>query len=276
MWDKQQQRVTRIYGAAQDITKRKEAEQLERNIQQLKASFQKEQATNELIQRVISMLSHDLRTPLAAISSSRDLLRHYYDRLSEEKRKERLDTIERQIQYALQILEDTVHIARGNLSEKQFNPIPINIAALCQISVDEIRVAQSETHNIQFINVGNIEIAQVDEVLVNRILVNLLSNAIKYLPEDGEIRLELDLKGEWLIFRVIDQGMGIKDADLPQIFDPFYRSEDVNAIKGTGLGLSIVQDCVERHHGRIYVESTWGEGSTFVVELPTQVDNPTT
>jgi signal transduction histidine kinase len=89
-------------------------------------------------------------------------------------------------------------------------------------------------------------------------------------------RLELDLKGEWLIFRVIDQGMGIKDADLPQIFDPFYRSEDVNAIKGTGLGLSIVQDCVERHHGRIYVESTWGEGSTFVVELPTQVDNPTT
>jgi signal transduction histidine kinase len=70
------------------------------------------------------------------------------------------------------------------------------------------------------------------------------------------------------VLRVIDQGLGMREADLPHIFDPFFRADMATGIGGTGLGLSIVRDCVDRHQGQIYVESTPGQGSTFTVELP--------
>lgn len=257
-----------LYAAAQDITERQQAEQLKLDIERLKASFQKEQARNGLIQRVISMLSHDLRTPLAVIASSRDMLDRYYDRLSEEKRREKLDTIGRQIQFALEMLQDTVNMARGNLSERDFHPVPINLAMLCEVSVQEIQIARRKNHSVRFVNVGEVETELVDEVLVSRILLNLLSNALKYSPDGGEIRLELDRRDEWIVLRVIDNGMGINEVDLPQLFELFYRANEVQHIEGTGLGLSIVKDCVERHHGHIHVESQPGQGSIFTVELP--------
>ena len=244
-----------------DVTGRIEAERL-------KAQFQKEQLNNELVQRVIAMLSHDLRTSLAVIATSRDMLSHYSDRMSEEQRQEKLDRIGHQIQFALGILEDTVHTARGNLNEQQFNPTEINVATLCQVSIDELRFTQDQDYALYFINVGNVETVQIDEVLVSRILLNLLSNALKYSPDGGEIRLELDHNNEWIILRVIDQGMGIHADDLPHIFEPFYRSEAAHPMQGTGLGLNIVKDCVDRHQGRVYVESVVGQGSTFTVELP--------
>ena len=259
---------TIILSVTRDITERKQAEELAQEVERLKASFQKEQAQNELIQRIISMLSHDLRNPLAVIASSRDMLDRYYDRLSDEKRREKLDMIGRQVQFALDMLQDTVDMARGNLSEREFRPVQVNLAALCQISVQEIQVASRNDHVVRFINLGDVETVPIDEVLVSRILLNLLSNAIKYSPVGGEVRLELDRQNGHIVLRVRDQGMGIDEADLPRLFEPFYRAKAARQIEGTGLGLSIVKDCVERQRGRVHVESALGAGSTFTVELP--------
>lgn len=247
-----------------DVTERIEVERL-------KTRFQKEQVNNILIQRVISMLSHDLRTPLAIIESSRNLLSRYADRMSDEKRQEKLDTIGRQAQFALDILEDTVNVARGNLSDREFHPAPVNLAMLCQVSVQEIQSAHQNTHRIHFVNPDNIEIVPIDEVLVSRILLNLISNAIKYSPQGEDIRLELERRDEWIVLHVVDRGMGISQDDLPHIFDPFYRADAAQSVVGSGLGLSIVKDCVERHRGRIHVESVRCEGSTFSVELPVEI-----
>jgi len=236
--------------------------------QRLKTQFQQEQERNAFIQRIISMLSHDLRTPLAVIASSRDLLDRYHDRLSAEKRQEKLDTIGRQVQFATELLEDTIHMARSPLTAREFEPRPVNLATLCQVSVDEVRSVHHSNHSINCINLGHVETVSVDEVLVSRILINLLSNAIKYSPGGGEIRLELGHNDGWVILRVIDQGMGISQDDLPHIFDPLFRSDTVTGINGTGLGLSIVKDCVDRHQGRIHVESELGQRSAFTVELP--------
>jgi PAS domain S-box-containing protein len=256
-----------------DVTERKQAEAIALENERLKTQFHKEQDQNELMQRMISMLSHDLRTPLAIIASSRDLLDRYYDRLSEEKRREKLEAIGRQIQFALEILQDTVNMARGNLSNRDFRPAPTNLAMLCQVSVQELQVARHDNRSIHFSNPGDVGTVSIDEVLVSRILLNLLSNALKYSPEGGEIHLELDQRDEWIVLRVIDEGSGINDIDLPHLFEPFYRAKEVDHIEGTGLGLSIVNDCVERHRGRIRVESIPGRGSTFTVELPTvQID----
>ena len=259
-----------MMGSFNDVTRQKQAEAFALENERLKVRFQKEHAQNTLIQQMISMLSHDLRSQLAVIASSRDMLDHYFDRLSEEGRRDRLETIGRQVKYALQMLDDTVQMARGNLNEREFDPGSVNLAMLCQVSLDEIRLAQQGHHTLHFINRGGIEIAYIDEVLVSRILLNLLSNALKYSPGGGEIRLELDSQEGWIVLEVIDQGMGISDHDLPYIFDPFYRAQTASGISGTGLGLSIVKDCVTRHGGQIVVESAPGQGCTFRVLLPAQ------
>jgi len=246
-----------------DITEQVEAERL-------KTRFQKEQEQNALVQRVVSMLSHDLRTPLAIIASSRDILHRYAERLSDEIRQEKLDSIGRQVRFATELLEDAVNTVRGPINTREFTPQPVNLAMLCQISINEIQDTHGSDRDMRFINKGSVETVSIDEVLVSRILINLLSNAIKYSPAGSKIDLELDQKEGWVILRVSDQGTGITEDDLPHIFAPFYRADEVHAINGTGLGLSIVKDCVERHQGRIQVESKLGHGSTFTVELPVQ------
>lgn len=251
-----------------DVTARKQAELASIEIAELKVRFQKEQERNALIQQIISMLSHDLRTPLTVISSSKDMLKVYYERLTTEKRLEKLETIGHQVDFAISLLEETVQLARGNLAEADFEPAPLNLDALCKVSIHEIGMAFNGRKRLVFQNIGDVGVVCVDEILVSRILMNLLSNAIKYSPEDAEIRLILEREQQHVILRVVDHGIGIQEEDQAFIFNPFYRVDKTGPVQGTGLGLSIVKDCVERHQGTIRVESSPGKGSTFVVELP--------
>jgi PAS domain S-box-containing protein len=261
-------RISHFIAIKQDITERERSQQFMLNYESLKARFKKEKEQNLLIQQTIAALSHDLRTPLAVIATTKDILSRYFDRLSDELRQEKLDSIGRQLQYVIELLDDTVEVTRSNLDPRQFRPAPVNLAVLCQVSVEETGTVHRSTHDLRFVNPSGVATVTVDEILVSRILLNLLSNAVKYSPDGGEIRLELDRDAEHVILRVVDHGMGIASDDLPHIFDLFYRSDAANRIGGTGLGLSIVLECVERHWGQIHVESEPGQGSTFIVELP--------
>ena len=108
-------------------------------------------------------------------------------------------------------------------------------------------------------------------VRLRQVLDNLLNNAIKYTPEGGQIAVSLGQEGARVFLRVRDSGIGIAPEDQPHIFERFYRvhNDQTRDIQGTGLGLTIVQSIVERHNGRIWVESELGQGSMFVVVLPT-------
>lgn len=258
----------RMFGTHLDITARKQAESVAQENERLKAQFQYEQEQNAFIQRIISVLSHDLKTPLTVISSSKDMLITYFDRMTRDKQLEKLENIGRHVQFALTLLDETVQMARGNLDAVDFSPSIVNLAALCQVSVDEISASSGTNHNIVFANLADVETAHVDEVLINRILLNLLTNAIKYSEDGTDITLELDQEDAHIILRVTDQGFGVREEDLTRIFEAFYRVKEHRKINGSGLGLSIVQECVERHQGRIHVHSTYGEGSTFTVVLP--------
>jgi len=257
-----------VLSIAADMTDQHEAETFRLENERLKAHFQKEQERNTFVEKIVSSLSHDLRTLLTTILTSTETLGLYADRLTPEKRQNRLDVISQHVKLSLEMLTDTVSLAQGTLTEGSFRPAYLNLAALCQVSVEEIQQAHKSTHRLVFHNAGKVEMAYVDEVLISRVLLNLLTNAVKYSPDGGEVRLELNKREAWIVLRVIDQGIGIPAADLPRIFEPFFRSRAVGRIPGTGLGLSIVKDCVERHHGRISVESVLGRGTTFTVELP--------
>jgi signal transduction histidine kinase len=115
---------------------------------------------------------------------------------------------------------------------------------------------------------GNFDDARMDGNLLQQILTNLLSNAIKYSPGNEMVNFDLSCETQIVILSIQDRGIGIAREDQEQLFEPFYRAENVGKIKGTGLGLSIVKKCLDLHSGQITVESEVGSGTTFIVKLP--------
>jgi signal transduction histidine kinase len=112
-----------------------------------------------------------------------------------------------------------------------------------------------------------------DAKRLQRVISNLLSNAVKYSPHRGEITVRVARQGDDAILAVEDRGLGIPATDLPHIFEPYSRASNVvKSIPGSGLGLTGARDIVEQHHGTLTVESTDGEGSTFVMRLPLAFD----
>jgi two-component system NtrC family sensor kinase len=119
---------------------------------------------------------------------------------------------------------------------------------------------------------------QVDKVFgdptrLRQLVDNLIGNAIRYTPQGGQIKISLKSENNQVILQVQDNGPGIPPADQPYIFDQFYRASNINNdVPGSGLGLAIVKTVVENHQGRVWVDSTLGEGSTFTVVLPIAKD----
>jgi signal transduction histidine kinase len=109
-----------------------------------------------------------------------------------------------------------------------------------------------------------------NERVLGQVMSNLLINAIKYTPEEGQVEVTAEEEGGHIVVRVTDNGIGIPPAHQPHIFDRFYRVEtqETAGIAGTGLGLAIVKTAIEKHNGRVWVESKPGEGSTFCFVLP--------
>jgi signal transduction histidine kinase len=105
---------------------------------------------------------------------------------------------------------------------------------------------------------------------LGQVVSNLVSNAVKYTPEGGHILVDASIKDGQVVVKIKDDGIGISKEDLPHIFDKFYRVDrpETEGIIGSGLGLSIVRTIIEKHRGRIWVDSEVGKGTTFAIVLP--------
>ncbi len=260
-------RIIGYYCVVEDINERRKAEALRLAYEQTRARLHKEQAFNAGIQRVLSALAHDVRTPLAVILNAAEVLSRYAERLDQARRDEKLRSIQRQTQYLINLLNDAVYAFTGTMGGAEFRPAPVNLETLCQLIIAEMQSTTAD-HPLRLVVRHAVGTVNIDETLVTRILLNLLSNAIKFSPPHQEVTLELDKHQNTVILRVIDQGIGISEADQEKIFDPFFRAGNAQEVEGTGLGLSIVRQCVTMHGGMISVYSQPGAGTTIVVELP--------
>lgn len=235
-----------------------------------KRALQQQIELNDLKSRFITMASHEFRTPLATIHGSVDLLMHYDDRMPADKKRLTLQKIDEAVDRMTHMLENVLVIGRSDAGRLQFKPQASPVNAFCRSLVDELRSAMAEPFSRIQMNLDlppDAHYYLVDETLIRNIVGNLLSNAIKYSPHGGRVSLCVQpLPGE-LEIRVTDQGIGIPLADQPQLFESFHRASNVGTISGTGLGLTIVREAVQCHGGRISVQSTPGEGSTFTVVL---------
>jgi PAS domain S-box-containing protein len=252
-----------------DITQLKQAEA------EILNALEKERELSELRASFVSIVSHEFRTPLTTIQSSVELLEHYSDRLSQEKKQNHFIRIQSAVRRMTQLLEDVLTIGKAEAGKLQFKPKPMDLVAFCRQIVESMQAFvtyqhtnASHKHTLTFVAHGGCTNAQMDENLLDHILTNLLSNAIKYSPKGGSVQFDLVCNQSSAVFRIQDTGIGIPTEDLDKLFDSFGRASNVGTIQGTGLGLGIVKKCVDLHGGNIAVESELGIGATFTVTLP--------
>jgi PAS domain S-box-containing protein len=246
-----------------DITERKKSEI------EIREALEQQKALNELRSRFVAMTSHEFRTPLAAIMSAEELLRHYGDRLPKTERDEILDSISVGVQRMSRMMDRVLLLGKADAGMLDFQPQRIQLAPLVRQFVDEARAQQPHDRNDVKLEIADdVDEGSFDEKLLRHIFSNLLSNALKYSPHGGAVNFNVRRENSHMVFEVADQGIGIPAEEIGHLFESFHRASNVGAIQGTGLGLAIVKNAVEMHGGAIDVTSKLGEGTVFRVSLP--------
>ncbi|MBD2169298.1 PAS domain S-box protein [Calothrix membranacea FACHB-236] len=267
----------------QDITERKQAEEEREQLllreQAARAVSEAAQSAAEAANRskddFLAIVSHELRTPMTAIIGWVGMLRT--GALDETRATLALETIERNANLQMQLIEDLLDISRivrGELS------LYIDLVDLVEVITDAIEVVQTlaDAKNIQIETILDTSIAKIcgDSDRLQQVVLNLLTNAIKFTPNGGrvEVRLSLtaDLNSSYsALIEVKDTGQGISAEFLPHVFERFRQADSTHtrSNKGLGLGLAIAHHVVEVHGGTITAQSQGiGQGATFTVKLP--------
>jgi PAS domain S-box-containing protein len=221
--------VTSWAGINLDITDRKDAE-----------SFR---------EALISVLSHELRTPVTSIfGASKVLLR---GDLGEGTREELLRDVETESERLRRLIDDLLILAKAEQGPVQFGEEPVLVQHLVPRVVADIARRWPATRFE--VAVGDLPVAVGDEALVEQVVHNLLSNAAKYAGSDGPIRVEADAREGWVRITVLDEGPGINPSEADQLFDLFYRSGSTSrSVSGSGIGLFVVRRLVESMGGRVW------------------------
>lgn len=230
----------------------------------------KEAEIEMIKQEFISNVSHELRTPITSIKCYVDTLCSHSGQIDTPTRSEFLSIINEETDRLSNLVNDVLELSRLESPSAKLKLVLQEIYPAIEYSLKSI-VVLAEKKSIRFLDdiEPDLPALNINQENIERILINLLSNAIKYTPANGMVKLAVKKLDDNIIFRIIDNGIGIKEEDLPLIFERFYRVENkVHTIKGTGLGLAIVKKSVEQHGGQIIVKSNLGEGSVFEFALP--------
>jgi PAS domain S-box-containing protein len=225
-----------------------------RNAEQIKNTF-------------VSIVSHELKTPIALIKGYVSTLRREDARWDKTIVKDSLAVIEEEADHLASMIEDLLDASR--LQAGGLTPIlaDISIPVLAERLAERFRT-QTDQHTFVVEFPEKFPIILADENRISQVISNLLSNAIKY-SHQGEIRISGQVRPGQVIITVSDKGPGIDPADIPYIFDRFYRSDQaVRKTKGAGLGLYLAKAVIEAHGGRIWVDPQPGSGARICFSLP--------
>lgn len=217
----------------------------------------------------IGMMSHDLKTPLARIQGMTEVIARNDTALASPQR-EALDTIKQSAEDLLKFISTILNYAQIESHGVQLHYQSKDINELIQEVAKKHQFLAKLRHIEIITELEPLFSIRLDPELIKQVLSNLIENAIKYSPDHTKVLVTSEEQDGKVIIQVSDQGVGISPDELPNIFMKFFRSSGAKAspIKGSGLGLYLAQYFVGLHGGRISVESSPGQGSTFTVELP--------
>jgi len=260
----------RLIGTARDVTAHRETDQA------LRTALDQAEHAVLARERLVSMVSHDLRSPLSALTLDLSLLQAIEERpdSAPADRRRSLDRMARQVATMTRMIDELLDVTILQAGK----PLPLerretDLVELARRLVTEYQRA-TRRHEIEMRAPADRVVGLWDPARIERAVDNLLSNAIKYSPHGGRVVVAVELSGpdrELVTLRVQDQGIGIQAADRARVFEWFGRGETAkqNKIGGIGIGLAGVKQIVEQHGGSISVDSEEGIGSTFTMRLPT-------
>ncbi|WP_411274622.1 histidine kinase N-terminal 7TM domain-containing protein [Daejeonella sp.] len=224
-------------------------------------------ALNKLKDKLFSIISHDLRSPLHNLL---DLLKMIDDHLiTPQEFSILLPQLSRNVGYTSGLLENLLFWSRSQLQGEVIKPVEIRVRQICENIIDLFERVVTEK---QIVLVNKIEpdsTIYADQDMIQLVIRNLISNAVKFSNRGGTINLSSFSDGHITRVCVEDDGVGISDDHLPKIFEiETFTTRGTDNEQGTGLGLLLSKDFIEKNHGRIWIESKLNEGSKFFVELP--------
>lgn len=225
---------------------------------------------NEMLKRFLATFSHELRAPLNAIVGFSEILTADLDMLPREKVHDFMKNINVSGKHLQNLINDILDLSKIEAGKMELHVEAYPVTYFTE-SVARVLQAALQQKNIKLVvNVStDVEHLVVDQTRFKQILVNLVSNAIKYSNIGGNIWIDIGRVNNEIEVRVRDEGMGIKPEELPKLFNAFQQASNASTVEeGTGLGLVITRRLIEMHGGQIWVDSEWGEGTTFRFRIP--------
>ncbi len=229
--------------------------------------------TEQLRNALLSSVSHDLRTPLAAITGSATSLLDPDHPIPEDRRREMLQTIAEEAERLSQNVNNLLEMTRlqaGTLSvRKEPQPIEESIGSACQRLERQLKGRE-----VHITIPPDLPLVSVDGALLEKVFFNLLDNAAKYTPEASPVEITARRESDAVLVEVRDHGPGLGEGEEERIFDKFYRGATRGTAPGTGLGLPICQGIVKAHGGRIWAENRPAGGASFRFTIPLEPGAP--
>jgi signal transduction histidine kinase/CheY-like chemotaxis protein len=238
------------------------------------AARQQAERANRTKDEFMAMLGHELRNPLAPITTALELMARRNPGANVDERR----VIGRQVTHLSRLIDDLMDVSRITQGKIQLRREPVDMKAVVANAVELTRpIFEKRAHPLEVRLPGRRALVVGDAVRLTQVLCNLLVNAGKFTPPDGRVALELSCDEDWVEARVEDTGCGITPDLLPHVFDLFVQGEQAidRQAGGLGLGLAIVRTLVEMHGGRVEAASAGpGRGSVFSVRLPAGDETP--
>ncbi len=226
-----------------------------------------ERVVEQMRSDFVSTVSHELRAPLTSIYGFAATLLREDVKFEEDERRTFLTYIESEAERLTTIVDKLLSVARLDAGDLQLEIAPVDVGALVSEVVDRAREEAVNGNEIVAELPESPLAARTDPDKLRQVLASLIENAVRFSPGGGRVTVGAARRGETIVVSVVDQGIGIPDAEQERIFSKFYRVGDAQT-GGTGVGLFIAQGLVSALGGRITVRSAEGRGSSFVVELP--------
>ena len=218
----------------------------------------------------ISILAHDLRNPFGVLLGYTELLIRNFNQLNEKEVKNIVHEINQTTHSTYNLLEDILKWSRLRMERIPFEPKLVSFTDICVDIVSSLSPV-AEIKNITIgCNIADEIYVMADIDMLKAVFRNLVSNAIKFTRNKGKIMISAEQRNSGILFSVSDNGIGIEPESLVKLFDisQFFTTTGTANEKGTGLGLLLCKDFVEKHGGKIWVESEFGKGSVFYFEIP--------
>jgi two-component system sensor kinase FixL len=242
--------------------------ELESAKEHVNALFIKEKELNQLKTRFVSMASHEFRTPLSSIQLSATLIDKYTPKQDTENIEKHTGKIKNAVGNLTTILNDFLSLEKLEAGKVEVHPTWFNIINFAEEIVEEMQLISKQDQHIIYEHQGISAQVFLDINLLKNSIINLISNAVKYSGENTMIQFNSILKEDELLIEIKDNGIGIPETDLHNLFEPFFRAHNTGSIPGTGLGLNIVKRYVSLMNGTVACKSAQNIGTTIMLKFP--------